>query len=79
VYDAKEIERASPYLRQYMPENQARPAWPLQPLLLTGPDTYAVQADVEGSRWVGEDWNAWIPAIRDELVRRQSPTQASGR
>ena len=37
---------------------------------------YAAQA-----MWIrgGDDWNTWYPAIRDELVRRQSPAGLLGR
>jgi hypothetical protein len=70
VYDAKEIEAGIAYLRQYMPEIKLGSRYSHY---FYG-HYYAVQA-----MWIrgGEDWNAWFPAIRDELVRRQSPSAGS--
>jgi Prenyltransferase and squalene oxidase repeat len=65
VYDTKEIEAGVSYLRQYMPEIKLGSRYSHY---FYG-HYYAVQA-----MWIrgGEDWNAWFPAIRDELVRRQT-------
>jgi Prenyltransferase and squalene oxidase repeat len=67
VYDTKEIDAGIAYLRQYMPEIKLGSRYSHY---FYG-HYYAVQA-----MWIrgGEDWSAWFPAIRDELVRRQSPS-----
>jgi hypothetical protein len=67
VYDAKEVDAGISYLRQYMPEIKLGSRYSHY---FYG-HYYAAQA-----MWIrgGEDWNAWYPAIRDELVRRQSAT-----
>jgi len=66
VYDAKEVDAGIDYLKQFAPN--------------VSPDQrqnhyfyghyYAAQA-----MWIrgGDDWNAWYPPVRDELVARQSP------
>ncbi|MHC5539696.1 prenyltransferase/squalene oxidase repeat-containing protein, partial [Singulisphaera rosea] len=66
VYDAKEVEAGITYLRQFSPGNKQNP-----PLHFFYGHYYAIQA-----MWIrgGDDWNAWYPAIRDELIRRQSNT-----
>ena len=71
VYDAKEIEAGVAYLRQYMPEIKLGSRYSHY---FYG-HYYAAQA-----MWIrgGDDWNDWYPAIRDELVRRQSRRRASG-
>ncbi len=65
VYDAKEVEAGIAYLRQYMPEIKLGSRYSHY---FYG-HYYAAQA-----MWIrgGEDWNTWYPAIRDELVKRQS-------
>ncbi len=67
VYDAKEIEAGTAYLRQFMPEIKLGSRYSHY---FYG-HYYAAQA-----MWIrgGEDWNAWYPSIRDELIRRQSTT-----
>jgi hypothetical protein len=64
-YDSKEIDGGIAYLRQYMPEIKLGSRYSHY---FYG-HYYAAQA-----MWIrgGEDWNAWYPAIRDELLRRQS-------
>ena len=71
VYDAKEVESGIAYLQQYMPEIKLGSRYSHY---FYG-HYYAAQA-----MWIrgGDDWNAWYPAIRDELVRRQSARRASG-
>ena len=66
VYDADEIKRAIDYLKQFMPEIKFGQRYSHY---YYG-HYYAAQA-----MWIrgGEDWDAWYPAIRDELVRRQLP------
>lgn len=65
VYDAKEVDAGIAYLRQYMPEIKLGSRYSHY---FYG-HYYAAQA-----MWIrgGDDWNAWYPAIRDELLRRQS-------
>jgi prenyltransferase/squalene oxidase-like repeat protein len=67
VYDAKEVEAGIAYLKQYMPEIKLGSRYSHY---FYG-HYYAAQA-----MWIrgGEDWNTWYPAIRDELIRRQSST-----
>lgn len=67
VYDTKEVEAGISYLRQFMPEIKLGSRYSHY---FYG-HYYAAQA-----MWIrgGEDWNAWYPAIRDELVRRQAPS-----
>ena len=67
VYEAKEIERAVEYLKQFMPEIRFGQRFSHY---FYG-HYYAAQA-----MWIrgGADWNIWYPAIRDELVRRQNNT-----
>jgi Prenyltransferase and squalene oxidase repeat len=66
-YDADEIKRGIDYLKQFMPEIKFGQRYSHY---YYG-HYYAAQA-----MWIrgGDDWNAWYPAIRDELVRRQLPT-----
>ena len=70
-YDAKEIRDGIAYLRQYMPEIKLGSRYSHY---FYG-HYYAAQA-----MWIrgGDDWNAWFPAIRDELVRRQSRRRVTG-
>ena len=65
VYDAKEIESGITYLKQFMPEIKLGSRYSHY---FYG-HYYAAQA-----MWIrgGSDWAAWYPAVRDELVRRQS-------
>ncbi len=65
-YDGKEIDAGIAYLKQYMPEIKFGQRYSHY---FYG-HYYAAQA-----MWIrgGDDWNAWYPAIRDELVRRQMP------
>jgi hypothetical protein len=69
VYDAKEVEAGLAYLKQYMPEIKLGSRYSHY---FYG-HYYAAQA-----MWTrgGDDWATWYPAIRDELLRRQS--MASG-
>jgi len=64
-YDGKEIDQGIAYLKQYMPEIKFGQRYSHY---FYG-HYYAAQA-----MWIrgGDDWNLWYPAIRDELVRRQS-------
>jgi hypothetical protein len=66
AYDAKEIEPAIAYIKQFIPEIKFGQRYSHY---FYG-HYYAAQA-----MWMrgGEDWAMWYPAIRDELVRRQSP------
>jgi Prenyltransferase and squalene oxidase repeat len=66
VYDAKEVDAGIAYLKQYMPEIKFGQRYSHY---FYG-HYYAAQA-----LWIrgGEDWNQWYPAIRDELVARQTP------
>jgi hypothetical protein len=65
-YDTKEVDSGVAYLRQYMPEIKLGSRYSHY---FYG-HYYAAQA-----MWIrgGDDWNTWYPAIRDELIRRQSP------
>jgi hypothetical protein len=65
-YDGKEIDAGIAYLKGYMPEIKFGQRYSHY---FYG-HYYAAQA-----MWIrgGDDWNAWYPAIRDELVRRQTP------
>jgi hypothetical protein len=65
VYDSREIESGIAYLKQYMPEIKLGNRYSHY---FYG-HYYAAQA-----MWIrgGDDWNTWYPAIRDELIRRQS-------
>lgn len=65
VYDSKEVEAGVAYLKQFMPEIKLGSRYSHY---YYG-HYYAVQA-----MWIrgGDDWSIWYPAIRDELVRRQS-------
>ena len=67
VYDTKEVEAGLAYLRQYMPEIKLGSRYSHY---FYG-HYYAAQA-----MWIrgGDDWNAWYPAIRDELIHRQLAT-----
>jgi len=66
VYDSKEIESGCVYLKQFIPDIKFGQRYSHY---FYG-HYYAAQA-----MWIrgGEEWNLWYPAIRDELVRRQSP------
>jgi hypothetical protein len=66
VYDTKEIDSGIVFLKRYLP---ARNVGQRFNHYYYG-HYYAAQA-----MWIrgGEEWNLWYPAIRDELVRRQSP------
>jgi hypothetical protein len=66
VYDAKEIEAGIAYVKNFIPEIKFGQRYSHY---YYG-HYYAAQA-----MWIrgGEEWNLWYPAIRDELVRRQSP------
>ena len=65
VYDAKEVDAGLNYLKQFMPEIKLGNRYNHY---FYG-HYYAAQA-----MWIrgGDEWSAWYPAIRDELVRRQS-------
>ncbi|MGE3821371.1 MAG: prenyltransferase/squalene oxidase repeat-containing protein [Isosphaeraceae bacterium] len=65
VYDTKEVESGINYLKQFMGEIKLGSRYSHY---MYG-HYYAAQA-----MWIrgGEDWATWYPAIRDELVRRQS-------
>ncbi len=67
VYDAKEVESGITYLKGFMPEIKLGSRYSHY---FYG-HYYAVQA-----MWIrgGDDWSTWYPAIRDELVKRQSTT-----
>jgi hypothetical protein len=71
VYDAKEVDRGIDYLKNHFSEVRG---------MGMGRNShyyyghyYAVQA-----LWIrgGDDWNAWYPRIRDELLRKQETTGA---
>jgi hypothetical protein len=66
VYDAKEVEAGIKYIRDFIPEIKFGNRYSHY---FYG-HYYAAQA-----MWIrgGDEWNAWYPAIRDELVHRQSP------
>src|SRR3954454_4442206 len=70
IYESKEIESGIAYLRQYMPEIKLGSRYSHY---FYG-HYYAAQA-----MWIrgGEDWNAWFPAIRDELNKRQTAANGS--
>jgi len=65
VYDSKEIDSGFEYLRRNLPEIQFGRR---SPHYFYG-HYYAAQA-----MWIrgGDDWAQWYPAIRDELVARQT-------
>ncbi len=65
VYDSKEIEEGVKYLKQYTPSARFGQRYSHY---FYG-HYYAAQA-----MWIrgGADWNEWYPAIRDELLSRQS-------
>jgi Prenyltransferase and squalene oxidase repeat len=64
-YDGKEVDAGIAYLKQYMPEIKFGQRYSHY---FYG-HYYAAQA-----MWIrgGEDWMTWYPAIRDELIKRQS-------
>jgi squalene cyclase len=66
VYDSEEIDRGIAYLKQFLPERKVSPFY----AHFFYAHYYAAQA-----MWIrgGEDWNTWYTAIRDDLVRRQTP------
>jgi hypothetical protein len=66
-YDSKEIRDGINYLRQYMREIKLGNRYSHY---FYG-HYYAAQA-----MWIrgGDDWNEWYPAIRNELIHRQSPS-----
>jgi hypothetical protein len=66
AYDEKEVKDGIAYLKQYIREIKLSNRYSHY---FYG-HYYAAQA-----MWIrgGEDWNDWFPAIRNELVRRQSP------
>jgi prenyltransferase beta subunit len=66
VYDSKEIEPGIAYVKQFVPEIKFGQRFSHY---FYG-HYYAAQA-----MWIrgGAEWSLWYPAIRDELVRRQSP------
>lgn len=66
VYESKEIESGITYIKQFIPEIKFGQRYSHY---FYG-HYYAAQA-----MWIrgGDDWNLWYPAIRDELIRRQSP------
>jgi hypothetical protein len=65
VYDAKEVDEGIKYLKQYLPDIKFSQRYSHY---FYG-HYYAAQA-----MWIrgGADWNEWYPAIREELIRRQS-------
>jgi hypothetical protein len=65
VYESKEIELGLVYIKGFVPEIKFGQRYSHY---FYG-HYYAAQA-----MWIrgGEDWALWYPAIRDELVRRQS-------
>src|SRR5262249_36875298 len=65
-YQSKEIDSGIGYLKQYLPDMKFGQRYSHY---FYG-HYYAIQA-----MWIrgGDDWGQWYPAIRDELVRRQSP------
>jgi hypothetical protein len=65
VYDAKEVESGITYIKNFIPEIKFGQRYSHY---FYG-HYYAAQA-----MWIrgGDDWAQWYPAIRDELVRRQS-------
>lgn len=66
AYDDKEVKDGIAYLKQYIREIKLSNRYSHY---FYG-HYYAAQA-----MWIrgGDDWNEWFPAIRNELVRRQSP------
>ncbi|HEV3166918.1 MAG TPA: prenyltransferase/squalene oxidase repeat-containing protein [Isosphaeraceae bacterium] len=66
VYDTKEVDSGIAYIKQFIPEIKFGQRYSHY---FYG-HYYAAQA-----MWIrgGEEWNLWYPAIRDELIRRQSP------
>lgn len=64
-YDAKEIDSGLNYLKQFMPDIKLGSRYSHY---FYG-HYYAAQA-----MWTrgGDEWSTWYPAIRDELIRRQS-------
>jgi hypothetical protein len=69
VYNAAEIDRGIAYLKQHRPDARSLGAFGY----FYYAHYYAAQA-----MWIrgGADWDDWYPAIRDELIRRQSPEGA---
>jgi hypothetical protein len=65
-YDGKEIESGISYLKTFTPEMKSMG----RPNHYFYGQYYAAQAF-----WIrgGEDWNAWYPSMRDELLNRQTP------
>jgi hypothetical protein len=66
IYDSKEVDRGVAYLRRHIPGRSSH--MNLNNFYFYG-HYYAAQA-----MWIrgGDDWTAWYPAIRDELLRRRS-------
>jgi hypothetical protein len=66
VYEGKEIENGLQYLMSYLPQGHG----PVQQSHYFYGHYYAVQAMWHAG---GQLWDAWYPAIRDELVMHQRP------
>jgi prenyltransferase beta subunit len=66
VYESEQVDRGIAYLRQF------RPA-----LRVTSSFSHYFYAHYYAAQamWIrgGDDWDSWYPAIRDDLIRRQSP------
>jgi len=71
IYSGDEIERGLAYVEQFRPDNNTRNAGMVSHYFYG--QYYAVQTMLLAG---GEHWNQWFPAIRDELIARQS--QESG-
>ena len=65
VYDSKEVEAGIAYLKNHISEVRGAGR---------GGHYYYGHYYAAQAMWIrgGEDWNRWYPAIRDELIRRQS-------
>lgn len=66
VYEGKEVNKALEYLRKFVPRKGGRSDG--EGNFYYG-HYYGVQAMFLAG---GKDWQAWYPAIRDELIRRQN-------
>ncbi len=66
---SREIDRGIAYLKQHRPDLKSAAA--------DGHDFYAHYYAAQ-AMWIrgGDDWDDWYPAIRDELIARQSPEGA---
>jgi Squalene-hopene cyclase C-terminal domain/Prenyltransferase and squalene oxidase repeat len=72
VFEGDELKRGLEYIRQFQPGRAARADRDMGSHYYYG-QYYAVQAMFLAG---GDYWGSWYPAIRDELIARQTPSGA---